>query len=165
MRIGTKSSLTGEEQVIAKILAAERADNAFAAYGSDSATRMDDRPGHDLHLQGIAGEFAFCKLFNLYPDFTTHARSKKVGDDDGDASMPDGKRVDIKTTHRPHGRLLVVSWAKPVVEWYALMVGTFPDYEFKGFMEARELLRDQRLTDLGHGLSFVADQAELKEAY
>ena len=162
---GTTVKLSSEEQAVCESIAKQRKECGDRAYGPDFKTRMDDRPGLELHLQGVAGEFAFCKLFNIYPDFTIRARSKKAGDDDGDASMPDGKRVDIKTTHYAHGNLVVVPWAEPGDYLFALMVGVFPVYEFKGFMEAREILKDERLTDLGRGPTFVASQRELEVRY
>lgn len=164
MKIGTKVSLGPGEQRACGIIAKRRSETCRRVFGK-SMTRKDDRSGYELHLQGIAGEFAFCKLFNLFPDMLTHARSAQAGEDFGDAVLHDGRRVDIKTTHYPHGRLIVASWAKPVVDLYALMIGVYPDYEFKGFIAAREMVRESRLTDLGRGPSFVADQAELEELH
>ena len=41
------------------------------------------------------------------------------------------------------------------------MVGRIPRYRFKGFMPQRDLLKQNRLTDLGHGPTYAAAQSEL----
>jgi hypothetical protein len=49
------------------------------------------------------------------------------------------------------------------VDLFALMVGEFPIYEFKGFMKRDELLQEKRLGSLGHGPTYIAKQDELVE--
>lgn len=101
-------------------------------------------------------------MFNLYPDYSVYARSSQQGEDFGDALLPNGLTVDVKSTQYESGRLLAAKWKNPNVDLYALMTGTFPTYTFRGFMRSEELLRKSRLADLGHGEGFVAEQAELR---
>jgi hypothetical protein len=54
-----------------------------------------------------------------------------------------------------------VPWTKGHVPLFALMVGTFPSYTSKGFMEADELLKEERLGTLGYGPTYIAEQKEL----
>ena len=42
------------------------------------------------------------------------------------------------------------------------MVGVFPKYEYKGYLYKEEFIRPNRLMDLGHGNTYVADQKDLR---
>ena len=44
-------------------------------------------------VEGLGGEFAFCKLFNLYPDISIEIPEEDLGD-----CGTHGKRIDVKTT-------------------------------------------------------------------
>jgi hypothetical protein len=91
------------------------------------------------------------------PDLSIAPRSA----DDGDCKLKDGRGVDVKSTKYKSGRLICVPWKKGSAPLFALMVGTLPRYTFKGFMPADNLLRAERLGSLGHGPTYIADQAEL----
>jgi hypothetical protein len=104
---------------------------------------------------------AFSKLFNIFPDLTIHTRSSIDGTDTHDAILPCGLSVDVKTTKYPNGKLLAVPWKKANGDLFALMVGTAPSYVFKGFMFQYQLLSPQRLGNLGHGNTYIAQQSEL----
>ena len=47
----------------------------------------------DTDREGFAGEVAYCKMMNIYPDLT-------IGTDvpDFDCILPSGERIDVKTT-------------------------------------------------------------------
>jgi hypothetical protein len=159
--IGTTVTLDETEQIVCQMLAEARHNNnrtcgvRNAKVGSQSDAFTD--------LEGVAAEFAFCKLFNVYPDFSINPRSSAEGEDDGDAVLKDGRTVDVKSTKYKSGRLLAVPWKEPTVDLFALMVGTFPSYTFKGFMRRDELLTPQRLGNLGRGPTYIAEQDELYE--
>jgi hypothetical protein len=112
-------------------------------------------------LNGIGAELSFCKMFNVFPDLSISTRSSTNGEDTGDAVLHNGKTIDIKATVYPCGKLLAVPWKQEKVDLFALMVGTFPTYTFKGFMRAPELLKKERIGDLGHGETYIAYQNEL----
>jgi hypothetical protein len=84
-------------------------------------------------IEGIAAEFAYCRILNLYPDIQVDTRRLE------DATLPDGRLVDVKTT-RPHKtftpRLMVEASKKKGVDIYALMVGKFPEYRYAGYADA-----------------------------
>ena len=162
---GNRITLSAVDQKIIRFIAHEREDNNERAYGGTNTKRVDDRDGYAIQCEGFAGEFAFCRLFNIFPDFTTHPRSAELGEDRGDAVMHDGRTVDIKTSRFPQAKLLVSEWIKPTVDLYALMTGTFPVYEFRGFIESHELLKPERVEDLGRGPAYAAQQDELRELY
>lgn len=121
-----------------------------------------------IELYGAGGELGFAKLWNAYPDFTTHPRSSRQGDDHGDCTLHIGLTVDPKTTHYKNGVLPLPPWKKKNVDLYALMIGCIPTYTFMGFMVAEELLR-RTPKPLGrpdpddHGKRSLAKQAAQSE--
>ena len=111
-------------------------------------SRVGPQSDKETDLEGISGEIAFSKLFNIYPDMNTNERS------DYDAVIM-GERIDVKTTKYPNGRLLVRKEKKDhPADWYALMVGQFPVYELVGFAKSEAVFQRENLMDLGHGMSY-----------
>ena len=159
MKINTLITLNETEQKLCKDIASNRYSNNRA--NSVSNKKIGKQTNEETDLEGIAAELAFCKLFNVYPDLTIYSRSSSQ--DKGDVLLPNGKTVDIKTTKYKTGKLLAVTWKSNKVDYYALMVGEFPNYTFKGFMESSELLKPSRLGSLGYGETYIAKQEELKE--
>ena len=97
-------TLTESEQLIAKFVAEKRtANNRAAGTGNNRRSDMSD---FEVDLQGFAGELAFCKLANVFPDFTVHNRSAAKGQDNGDCIL-DGLRIDVKTAKNPASGLWV----------------------------------------------------------
>jgi len=147
-------TLNAAEQKLAIYLA--KARNATNRNGGVTDRR---RCGADIDLDGVGAELAFCRLWNLYPDLSLHPRSAAT--DEGDATLPDGRRVDVKATRHPRGQLIAVTWKKERVELYALMVGTFPVYRFVGVQTAQALLHPDTITDLGYGPTHALPQERL----
>lgn len=158
--IGDKIELTYTEQLICKVIAKLRFENNRNVGIKNS--KIGPQSNEETDLEGIAAEFSFCKLFNLFPDFSVHTRSSTGYTDNGDVTLSNGKTVDVKATKYTSGRLLAVPWKKPKTDYMALMVGTFPNYVYKGVIESKELIKDERLGDLGHGKTYIAEQHELK---
>jgi hypothetical protein len=114
----------------------------------------------DIIFNGYCGELAFCKLFNCYPDFTTEIQSNALGTDKADVIL-NGKNIDIKTTKYKTGNLVVKRTKKINGDYFALMVGTAPMFEFKGFKRQCEVITPERLIDF-HGVpSYVVPASEL----
>ena len=115
--------------------------------------------GDDLliNIEGTGGEFAFCKLQNIYPDMTIdHPISF-------DCYIKGHGYVDVKTTKKLDGMLLVGVWkSRAIPDYYALMVGEFPTYEFKGFFPGGDVFHRENLIDLGHGPTYGISQDRLK---
>jgi hypothetical protein len=108
-------------------------------------------------LEGIGGEFAFCKLLNLYPDM-----SIKIGAGGADAKVGH-LSVDVKTTTYLNGKLLAhVRKAEVACDIYVLVVGQMPTYRIAGWAYDLELLNERRLIDLGHGPVYAMTQSELR---
>ena len=116
-------------------------------------------PQSDLqsHLDGIGGELAFCKLMNVYPDTDTDLWP------DSDAVTKYGESVDVKTTRRVNGRLVMPLFkANKQSDLYVLMVGTFPEYQLVGIISAEEVFKPENIHDLGHGPCYVVEQEKLR---
>lgn len=79
-----------------------------------------------------------------------------------DLLSPNGLWIDVKTTLYRKGRLIAAPWKKPEgVDFFVLVVGAAPEFLIAGVMSSNELLRPERLKDLGHGDAYCADQSEL----
>jgi hypothetical protein len=109
-------------------------------------------------IEGIAAEFAYCRILNLYPDIQVDTRRLE------DATLPDGRIVDVKTT-RPHAkykpRLMVEASKKKGVNIYALMVGRFPEYRYAGYAEA-VMIRSRPIVEVIPGFfAHVMEEHEL----
>ena len=151
-----KVTLSEVEQGIVEQLAKQKHQDARDAHVKNA--RRGPQSDYETDLEGVAGEFAFCKLFNLYPRITNIVQSADT--DSYDATMGHFT-VDVKTTKYETGHLVASpkkGTAAMTPDFYALMVGSFPTYSFRGFMTSAELLRDARLQDMG----YMAKQHELR---
>jgi hypothetical protein len=157
--INSKVYLSKIEQDICLLLAKMRYDNNRLEEIKNS--KIGNQSNEETDIEGIGAEWAFCKLFNVFLDFSIYTRTSQ--EDKGDALLPCGKSVDVKTTKYATGKLLAVPWKSRHIDLFALMVGVFPSYTFKGFMRAGELLTPKRLGSLGYGKTYIAEQKELKE--
>lgn len=159
LKIGNKIVLNEAEQRLAKYLAKARYMKNRQTGTKDLKVGPQDCEQTDL--EGIAAEIAFCKMTNVYPDLQLEDRPPH------DAVLADGTTVDVKATRYRSGRLLAVPGKldkSDGLHSYSLVVGEFPGpYEFRGFMKREDLLRPERLTDLGHGPTYAAQQDDLKE--
>jgi hypothetical protein len=159
LKIGTKIVLNEAEQRLAKFLAKSRYMKNRQSNTKDGKVGPQDCETTDL--EGIAAEIAFCKMVNVYPDLQLDERPEH------DATLPCGTTVDVKATKYKNGKLLAVPGKvdkSDGLDTYSLVVGEFPGpYEFKGFCKREELLRQERLTNLGYGPTYAAEQKELSE--
>lgn len=123
--------LSDSEQFIAKSVAEQRvSSNRLAKTQNAKRSKKSD---FEIDLQGFAGELAFCKLFNVFPDFTSEPRSAAKGQDNGDAVL-NGLRVDVKTASEDKVMFWIKARKKGCADLFALMVGQFPEYKFEGFV-------------------------------
>jgi len=113
---------------------------------------------HETDLEGICGEFAICKILNLYPDMSIHSRSG------GHDLLYFGKKIDVKTTKYKTGKLLAVKSKKTDnADIYVLLTGKRPSYTFAGWSFSHELLSEKNLCDLGYGHTYGLDQKFLRD--
>jgi hypothetical protein len=151
------------EQKIARYFARERQRINRAAGIIDQQVSL--QKAEDTELVGFAGELAFCKLFNLYPDFSLEPRRG------GHDCVWHGERVDVKATDCLTGQLLGRPKKKhEPVDIYALMIcywcwndeGSEALFTFPGYATRKELFADDRLTDLGRGPVYAIPQCDLR---
>lgn len=145
---------------------------------------QDGTPGSErerfIEQNGIAGELAFGKLFNVFPTSQISVAARKVKDDDGDFIL-DGLTVDVKTTEYPSGKLTLAPWKNndtffDRVQVMTLMTGDIRDaesrrdaslprgqYVWHGFMSSRDLATGQRFKFLPgrDKQEYIARQDEL----
>lgn len=146
--------LNDAEQRLARYLALARYRNARKKGIVNH--RIGPQSDELTDLEGIGGEIAFCKMMNLYPDLQIEYIPGY------DCVLPDGTKVDVKTTKYENGKLLSVPWKEPKdIDVFALMIGGIPRYRYAGMMKAKELLQEHRKQNLGHGVVYVATQDEL----
>ena len=108
---------------------------------------------------GVIGEYAFCKLHNIFFDCAVSPRSGSYD------CLYKGKRIDIKATTLPHGQLIAVNKKNPDIDVFVLAIVEGNKVTFPGFMSARLFYRDENLKILGKTPreSYVVPQSELQE--
>jgi hypothetical protein len=151
--------LSESEQVIARFIAKRRYEVArnMGIYNA----KKGDQSNWKTDLEGFGGELSFCRIFGTYPDLTPELFNPRM--DYGDTVLANKMRVDVKTTRYKTGHLQV-GWEKLdkiQVELFALMIGEFPYYEFRGFMESQTLFDPARLVNLKGSMIYQASQDEL----
>ena len=118
--------------------------------------KMGAQKGDDIDFDGLVGEYAFCKLYNLFLDIAPVPRSGSYD------CLIASERVDIKTTRHKNGRLLATMKKNPDVDIYVLCILDGDQAEFKGWAWASDLFQDDNIMDLGHGKGYVLPQEKLK---
>jgi hypothetical protein len=108
--------------------------------------QVGDQSKSFIDENGFGGELAFCKQFNLYPDLSIVPGG---GDDLPDCTLRDGRRVDVKTTHRAGGNLLARK-IQPDIDVFVLVIGKLPTYTIVGWA-TREQVEAAPKRNMGHG--------------
>ncbi len=122
------------------------------------ATVYGNEGSLEREINSVGAEVAFCKHQNIWPDLDPNHFGIE------DSLLPNAKLVDVKTTTRHNGRLLVKAiQRKGVSDLYAMMVGTFPTYRFAGWMKHSELIVDERIDKKLPHPAYAANQSELKK--
>tara|TARA_R110000787_G_C13310300_1_gene435427 strand:+ start:326 stop:817 length:492 start_codon:yes stop_codon:yes gene_type:complete len=149
--------LNAAEQKLAHYLAKARYENARGRNKPDM--KKGPQSNEQTDLEGIASEIAAAKAVNVYPDLDTDLDDLP----EIDLLTRSGYSIDVKATTYPNGKLITALWKKDKsCQFYMLVVGKFPKYRIAGIMAANELMRDQRIKNLGHGNTYTAEQAELQ---
>ncbi|MHA1469125.1 MAG: hypothetical protein ACTSSP_01040 [Candidatus Asgardarchaeia archaeon] len=145
------------EQAIVKKVAQLRYESNRKAGVHDA--KMGGQSNAITDIDGFGAELAFCKLCNLYPDFSIEPR--KGGYD----VLLDDNRIDIKQTSYKTGRLLgYIKKEKNDVDIYVLMVGELPTYTFVGWVYCNDLISEDNITDLGYGKTYALQQDDLNHS-
>lgn len=150
-------TLNDDEVKICKYIGKKRYEAARKNGVKDRKIGNQDNDFMDAN--GFGGEFAFCKMFNLMPDF--FIKQPNSGLPEYDAVFSFGIKVDVKTTPYDFGRLLVAKWKSGDVDLYALMTGLLPTFTFRGFATKELALDKGNLRCFGHGEGYALEQSEL----
>jgi hypothetical protein len=136
--MSTDVTLTDDEQRIVRWLAKRRIEESRKM--NAKATIYHDVDPLENEVQAFGAEFAYCKMFNLWP---TMVPTKC---EPFDAHLRDGSSVDVKHSVRRDARLLVkVKDRKGNPVYYALMVGSFPTYTLIQHCRSDDVLVSERI--------------------
>lgn len=162
--IGKREKLNIFELQIAYFMGKKRYENARRK--GIKNVKMGDQSNAYTDVNSAAGEIVFGKMFNLYPDF----QFEKLND--YDFILPDGRTVDVKTTHYPRGKLVAtLKTKKKAADLYALIIGNVKDrndkeeaeFIFHGFIKKENFLIKKNIGNLGKGDGYLVFQDMLKE--
>ncbi len=128
----------------------EKARKRDSGYGAEIAIKK--------HIDGAAGELAFGKVMDKYPDLLVLADSAQAGHDFHIL----GQTWDIKTTRHKNGKLINPVSKDKTGNWadvYVLVISEFPIMTIVGWASAKELRSS--VIDLGNGPVYGLEQYEL----
>lgn len=149
--------LNRAEQVLARYLAEERFNNARQKGKPNE--KVGDQPDWYTDLNGIGGEIAVAKHFNVYPD--TEIDLDNLPEHD---LIIRHKKVDVKTTKYTDGRLLATLKKNlDSVDVYILVIGEFPIYNIVKWCFSKELIHPDNIRNLGRGDGYALDQEMLRD--
>jgi len=148
-----KVELTDAELMVAKMLGGLRTIVGRTAGVTDR--KVTNQSGLSIDEDGMIAEYAFCKHFNIFPDIVPGPRSGSYD------CVYQGKRIDVKSTRYPDGRLLATLKDNPDVDIYVLAVLSGNTVTFPGFATKSALCRKENETDLGRGIGYAMDQERL----
>jgi hypothetical protein len=146
--------LSAGEVMLARLLASLR--TGLNRVTNVKSTKFGDADLFHNEILGVAGEIAFAKSRNLYLDLSFDPR--KGGTD----FICNGKKVDVKTTERDDGRLLVPIWKTPEdSDIFVLVTGKVPTFKIRGFATSDEVFANR--TSVGHGPCYAVPQNKLHQ--
>jgi len=104
-----------------------------------------------LDYIGFLGEMYIAKLLNVYPDLTTHRRSVVNGSDFGDLVVKN-KRIDVKTTERTDGTIMVKEKSKNTnIDYYLHLIADPPYITYIGGISSKVLCQPKNIKVFGFG--------------
>nr|UDO47664.1 hypothetical protein [Pandoravirus massiliensis] len=160
--IGTRYALTQRDMRECVRIGRERGERNRAE-GRASRRFSLHRSDDDISVQGVVGELAFARLFDLSIDIhDTTCRSAHSETRFDAVMMPEGWTVDVKTTVARDGPVRVACWKAPnPPDVYALLVhvnydpscaldspqSALPVMEFRGFASAATVFAAESRVD------------------
>lgn len=147
--------LTDAEILMLTVLGGMRSIVARSAGVVDA--KMGSQDGMSADVDGLMGEYAFCKWKNIFPDLVP---SPRTGSAD---CVSKGQRIDIKSTRYSTGRLLATLKDNPDVDIYVLAIVKDKEVDFVGWATKSELCSEENIKDLGHGKGYCLEQSQLRK--
>jgi len=118
-------------------------------------TKVSKDSPNNIDVQGFLAEFAFCKHFNIFPDFDLRPRSGSYD------ALYNGYRYDIKSTRHKNGRLIATTKVNPDVDIYILAIINDTEVDFIGYAFKEEFIKQENIKDLGYGDTYVLERDKL----
>ena len=140
-----KIELTSSEMDMARHIAQERIAVTGPQRTNDQMGHLDKVPGNRQKADnlGVAGELAFAKAYNLWPDLDCS------GPCTVDVTLKDGRTVDVKTTEVLGGNL-IANYKPHKTDLVALVEAKGRQFSVVGFIPTDILESDQYMTPM-HG--------------
>jgi len=135
--------LTAEECRVVRYLGQARRQRNRASGVTDKLVAKENPL--EMDIEGIGAEFAFAKLYNLYPPFDVHPR-KGTAD-----FIVKGRSIDVKTSKHQDARLIVPPYKMEdarICDSYVLATGELPKYTFRGFAKKEQICNPKNLITL-----------------
>ena len=148
--------LTPSEAALAQHLAVERIRVTGPTRTNDQMGHLDDQPGarEKADVAGVAGELAFCKAYNLWPDLDSS------GPCTADACLRDGRTVDVKTTPVKGGNL-IANHKPHKTDLMVLVEADANDFHIIGFIPTEQVVQDRNLEPMHGRLVYKVAREEL----
>ena len=121
-------------------------------------TRRDFTPsGINNDIESSSAEMAVAKLLNIYPEWSPTAGEVPRFD-----LRWNGRKVDVKSTQRPDGNLLIPYLNEELI--YFLVCGATPQYRVIGYIQGERVPWAGRWReDLGHTPCWFVPASQLQE--
>ena len=141
---------------LAQHLAVERIRVTGPTRTNDQMGHLDDQPGarEKADVAGVAGELAFCKAYNLWPDLDSS------GPCTADACLRDGRTVDVKTTPVKGGNL-IANHKPHKTDLMVLVEADGHDFHIIGFIQTEQVQQDRNLEPMHGRLVYKVAREEL----
>ena len=163
--IGTTITLSREETDLCISIARER-HRKNIEQKTTNFRYSKGRSDEDLHIQGVFGELAFCKIFSLPIEIYDTSCRNVITEVRFDAVFPNGWNVDVKTTIYNDADIRVTSWKKlnpPTL--YSLVIHTngkkdiplvcpenpLPELSFRGLITSEQMFDPSNIKKIPQG--------------
>ena len=162
LHYGTSLKLTQQDQRLIEEMSATicKQDRSYFVnnYKKDKTVKL-----YQMNLNGFGAELAFCRLCAV--EFDSSTIQKESHFNKVDAILKDGSTVDVKNTIYPNGKLIVRTGKESKrVDIYALVIGTFPVFEFSGWSSYIDIIQPKLIEDLGWGPAYCLPQNSLNKS-
>ena len=120
--------------------------------------KVSNKTQEEQDIEGVIGEYAFCKAMNVCPDLSTESRKN------GYDCTYNNHRVDVKATQSAKGNLLLPKWKNnPDVDIYVLAILHPFHVELVGWAFKTDLMQPENLKDFGYGPTYALSQSQLRK--
>jgi len=146
-------TLTQEEMNIVRILG-ELRSSMSRSHGVKN-NKVSNLADHEIDIDGVMSELAFCKHHNIYFDPTINPRSSTYD------CLYKGKRIDIKSTRHQNGRLIKHIKHNPDVDVFVLAIIKDNTVTFPGYCTANNLYKPENIKKIGYDDTYVIENDKL----